>query len=107
VYGGEGNDFLWGGDGEDFLYGDEGDHTLIGNADKDYFVLQSSFGSDTILDFTNGIDLLGLAVGLTFDQLSITGSNGNTLIARGNELLATLTGVDVSLIDSADFTLMV
>jgi len=107
VYGGEGNDFLWGGDGEDFLYGDEGDDTLIGNADKDYFVLQSGFSSDTILDFTNGIDLIGLAGGLTFDQLSITGSNGNTLIARGNELLATLTGVDVSLIDSADFTLMV
>jgi len=107
VYGGEGNDFLWGGDGDDFLYGDEGDDTLIGNNGKDYFVLQSGFGSDTILDFTNGIDLLGLAVGLTFDQLSITGSNGNTLIARGNELLATLTGVDVSLIDSADFTLMV
>ncbi|WP_354635627.1 DUF4347 domain-containing protein [Planktothricoides raciborskii] len=107
VYGGEGNDFLWGGDGEDFLYGDEGDDTLIGNADKDYFVLQSSFGSDTILDFTNGIDLIGLAGGLTFDQLSITGSNGNTLIARGNELLVTLTGVDVSLITSADFTLMV
>jgi hypothetical protein len=50
--------------------------------------------------------LIGLAGGLTFDQLSITGNNGNTLISRGNELLATLTGVDVGLIDSADFTLL-
>jgi Ca2+-binding RTX toxin-like protein len=106
LYGGEGNDILWGGDGGDFLFGGEGDDALIGGTGKDYFVLQSSFGSDTIVDFTDGNDLIGLIGGLTFDQLNITGSNGNTLIASGNELLATLTGIDVGLITSADFTLM-
>jgi Ca2+-binding RTX toxin-like protein len=107
VYGGEGNDYLWGEDGDDFLFGEAGNDILIGNAGKDYFAIQTSFGSDTILDFTNGIDLIGLAGGLTFANLSITGNNGNTLIASGNELLATLTGVDVGLISSADFTLLV
>jgi Ca2+-binding RTX toxin-like protein len=107
VYGGEGNDFLWGGTGDDFLYGDAGNDTLIGNDGTDYFAIQSGFGSDEVLDFIDGTDLIGLAGGLTFADLSITGNNGNTFISSGNELLATLTGVDVGLITNADFTVLV
>ena len=91
----------------DVLYGNKGNDTLIGGSGTDYFVIEAGFGSDEILDFTNGTDFIGLAGGLTFADLSITGSNGNTLISSNNELLATLTGVDVSLINSADFTVLV
>ena len=50
----------------------------------DYFSIQAGFGSDQVLDFTDRTDLIGLARGLTFDQLSITGSNDNTLISSNN-----------------------
>ena len=106
LIGGADNDVLLGGDGEDFLFGEAGNDTLSGGAGKDYFAIQTSFGSDVVLDFTDGTDSIGLAGGLTFEQLTITGSNGNTLISRGNELLATLTGVDVSLITNTDFTVL-
>ena len=68
--------------------------------------MQAGYGSDAIADFTDGIDSLALAGGLSFEQLTIAGSNGNTLISNGNELLATLTGIDVSLIASEDFTIL-
>ena len=39
---------------------------------RDRFVLKPGSGSDLITDFTKGEDLLVLAGGLTFAQLSIT-----------------------------------
>lgn len=107
LYGGEGNDLLLGGDGTDFLFGEEGNDVLIGHAGIDYFAIQSGFGSDRVQDFTDGTDMIGLAGGLTFADLTITGNNSNTLISSGNELLATLTGIDVSLINNQDFTILV
>lgn len=74
------------------------------------FVLSAREGSDTIADFVDAQDRLGLSGGLTFNQLTITqGTNANvsnTLIMLTNtgEILATISGVQASTITSADFT---
>ena len=56
---------------------------------------------------SSGAILIGLAGGLTFADLSITGSNGNTSIYSNNELLAKLVNVDVSSSDFNDFTVLI
>ena len=106
LYGGQNNDSLLGGDGDDILNGDFGNDTVSGGGGRDVFVLGALRSSDVVLDFQDGQDLLGLAGGLTFGQLSVTaGNNGAQIrIASTNELLASLTGVQVGAIASSDFT---
>jgi serralysin len=106
LYGGKDNDTLIGGEGDDILWGDLGSDTLTGGAGRDVFVLTAGSGTDTVLDFQDTLDRLGLSGGLTFAQLSISqGANGTLIrLASNNELLASLTGAQVSAITSADFT---
>ncbi|MBD1938919.1 FG-GAP-like repeat-containing protein [Microcoleus sp. FACHB-68] len=101
--GGQENDFLTGGNGDDVLAGDLGNDILTGGAGNDRFVLKSGAGSDTIADFTDGEDLLSLSAGLTFANLTITSGNNAALISAGDELLASLTGVQAGLITVNDF----
>jgi len=71
--------------------------------------LANGNGTETISDFRDGQDRLGLSGGLTFEQLTIaqgTGTNArNTLISidSTDELLASLTEVQSSMITSGDF----
>jgi Ca2+-binding RTX toxin-like protein len=104
--GGNDNDILNGGAGDDFLSGDVGDDTLIGGLGNDVFLLNPSFGSDIITDFRQGEDLIGLNSGLSFDQLSISSSNNETLITltETNELLAKLNGLTRGILTASDFT---
>lgn len=106
LYGGQNNDSLSGGDGDDILNGDFGNDSLSGGGGQDVFVLSVFGGTDVVLDFQDNQDLLGLGGGLTFAQLSIAaGSNGTQIrLASTNELLASLTGVQVSAIAASDFT---
>ena len=105
LYGNEGNDVLNGDYGKDTLWGGEGEDLLSGGLHKDIFVLAVNQGSDTITDFNDGQDKLGLSGGLTFGQLTITSDTDNTLISltSSNQLLVTLLGVDPSLINNKDF----
>ncbi|MBW4681753.1 MAG: DUF4347 domain-containing protein [Microcoleus vaginatus WJT46-NPBG5] len=103
LYGGQENDFLTGGNGDDVLIGDLGNDILTGGAGSDLFVLKLGFGNDTITDFTDGEDLLGLSAGLSFQQLTITSGSHATLISAGDELLASLTGLQADLITVNDF----
>jgi Ca2+-binding RTX toxin-like protein len=103
LWGGNGNDILIGGNGNDWLLGDLGDDTMIGGAGSDRFVIRPNAGTDLIVDFTDGEDLIGLAEGLTFENLTLTQGNTGTLIYAGNNLLATINGVDVSLMGQEDF----
>ena len=113
-----GNDALDGGDGNDELYGDEGDDILeggigqdqlYGGTGKDLFVFAAGAGTDTIFDFQDSQDLLGLKNSLTFGQLAIvqgTGINANnTLISiqTSGELLATLIGVEANTLTAQHF----
>jgi len=68
----EGNDTLNGGKGDDYLIGGWGNDILNGGIGRDRFFLTAGSGSDLITDLTKGEDLLVLAGGLTFAQLSIT-----------------------------------
>ncbi len=111
VNGGEGSDILFGGkDGDvllgeagiDVLSGDRGDDTLTGGADGDRFDFTRDDGSDTITDFTDGVDIIGLKAGLTFAELSIVQVGNDTQISADG-LAIRLVGIEVGSIDSIDF----
>lgn len=104
LYGGAGDDLLWGDDGDDLLRGGLGHDVLTGDnfsggQGRDTFVLAIAEGTDTITDFAIGIDLIGLADGLSFGALSLS----DNTIKVGEETLAVLNGVDTSLLTEASF----
>lgn len=116
IQGSEGNDRLLGGnckdtlvgkDGNDWLDGGQGNDILKGGGGRNLFVLAQGNGSDTIADFQDGIDLIGLSGNLTFSQLTI-GSNASGLDIRlsTGEVLATLSGIGSGLITADDFLLI-
>jgi Ca2+-binding RTX toxin-like protein len=59
--GGSGNDILSGGTGKDVVDGGSGQDSLTGGDGKDTFVFASRYGSDTIVDFVNGIDRIDIS----------------------------------------------
>ena len=113
----DGNDILWGGSGDDELYGRGGDDyligqngldVLIGGEGADTFVLtsySSSDSRDTIKDYVDGTDKIGL-IGIDFDSLTISQDanavDTNISNAAGN-IIAVLEGVAATDIDAADF----
>jgi subtilisin family serine protease len=111
ITGGDGNDQVDGGEGNDNIYDTQGRDSLIGGEGNDSFFLLPGTDADTILDFQDGQDKFTLVEdfpeqGLTFDQLEITKSNGNTSIsiADTGEVLVELTGVSADAINAEDFT---
>ena len=104
LFGGADADTIWGDDGDDLLRGGLGDDTLTGDdfsggTGADTFVLALGEGTDTIVDFEVGTDVIGLANGLTFADLSF---GGNT-ITSGTETLAVLTGVNTTTLTESAF----
>ena len=101
LLGGSGDDLLTGGSSNDFLDGGIGFDTLEGSNGDDLFVLRSGSGTDIITDFNlNGGDRLGLADGLQFESLSFSGND----ILSGEEVLASLNGVDVTQLTAINFS---
>ena len=100
LIGGAGDDILSGEDGEDLLDGGAGNDILTGGDSSDVFMLRSKPGVDIIVDFEFGSDRLGLADGLQFDNLSFA---DNTILI-GNELLATLNGINTEQLTSSELT---
>ncbi len=105
LIGNAGNDYLYGGAGDDILIGGAGNDLLYGQTGADIFVLASGNGSDSIFDFKDGIDKLGLFGGLTYGALTISASSNKTSIriTSTNETLAILSGINPSLITESDF----
>lgn len=72
-----GNNTIWGGNGKDFLQGREGDDLLYGGAGSDTFFFVRNWGSDKVMDFEIGIDVInfvnfgiaGDSIGDYFDQV--------------------------------------
>ena len=111
LFGEAGDDQIWGDDGDDILRGGLGNDTLTGDdfsggSGSDTFILAMNEGTDIIVDFQDGEDLIGLADGLTFGQLSINQDRKNTLISVQQETLAILQGVNANLLTEADFTII-
>ncbi len=102
LIGREGNDTLLGGKGNDELNGDVGNDELTGGKGADTFVLTAEEGTDTITDFGDGLDLIGLSSGIGFSDLSFSGMD--IILTSTSEVLATLTGVDTTTLTAEDFT---
>ncbi len=107
LLGGSGDDQLWGDDGDDILRGGIGDDRLVGdNASQgegsDTFVLARGEGTDTIIDFEVGRDFIGLADGLTFEDLTFA----DNAIQAGSETLAILRGVNTATLAAGTFTIV-
>ncbi|MEG5057964.1 calcium-binding protein [Microcoleus sp. A2-C5] len=105
LFGGKGDDNLNGGDGDDTLVGGVGADILISGAGRDVFVLGAGAGTDTLLDFQQGQDLIGLTKGLSFNQLRISQGDISTTIeiASSGEVLASFFGILNSPITASDF----
>ena len=101
LFGLEGNDTMHGGQGDDLLNGGLGNDVLFGDLGDDIFVLATGEGADTIADFNNGNDLIGLSGGLTFSELSFAGNS--ILVDQTKEILATVTGVDTTTLTESNF----
>ena len=61
VVGGAGDDVLWGSHGDDNISGGSGDDYLHGGQGADVFEFSGESGSDTILDFGVGVDMIQIA----------------------------------------------
>ena len=95
-----GQDTLNGNRGRDLLIGGNGNDVLDGGRGQDTFVIASGQGTDTIEDFGN--DIIGLADGLSFSDLTFSGSD----ILLGEEILAKLSGIDATTLTESDFTVV-
>ena len=107
LMGGDGDDQIWGDDGDDLLRGGRGNDTLTGDnfsggQGSDTFVLAAGEGTDLITDFEVGIDFIGLAGGLSFSRLTFS----SNAIEAGDEVLATLSGVDATALSADSFVMV-
>jgi glycerophosphoryl diester phosphodiesterase len=93
--GGLGADQLWGGRGSDVLIGDD----LAGGSGADVFAIAEGWGTDLIVDFEVGVDVIGLANGLELGALTFTGN----AIQLGDETLAVLFNVDATSLGADSF----
>lgn len=104
LFGEAGDDAIWGDDGDDLLRGGLGNDRLVGDnfsggSGSDTFVLAAGEGTDLILDFELGRDLIGLADGLSLGALTFEGSS----ILFEDETLAVLQGVNASSLTETSF----
>ncbi|WP_448563558.1 calcium-binding protein [Trichothermofontia sp.] len=109
LYGGKGDDNLYGGDGNDVLFGDRGNDVLTGGTGSDIFAIGPDTDSDVITDFQNGVDLIGLIGGLNYENLDIYQEGVNTILRNRTTqaVIATLQGVNASLLSPSDFTTVI
>ncbi len=100
LFGGRGADWVFGGDGDDILSGDRGEDTLIGGAGRDRFVIRE--GTETILDFEDGIDRLVLPVEIGFESLKLSVSDGFLNLSNGTTLLAKIANLTPNQLTATD-----
>ncbi|MGL5796471.1 MAG: alkaline phosphatase [Waterburya sp.] len=101
-------DILVGGEGVDrFFVTNGGNNTITGGEGADQFWLADGRfpeSANIITDFESGTDVLGIAsLDVKFEDLSITDSNGDAVIANGEKNLAILQGVDAASLNADNF----
>ena len=107
LHGDAGNDRLFGGAGDDTLDGGAGNDFLVGGGGADAFVFGGSGGVDTLLDFSDGEDLIDLsAYALSgFDAVSATQTGNDVRIDlsahEGGAIV--LRNLDLADLDAGDF----
>ncbi|NEO56107.1 MAG: vanadium-dependent haloperoxidase [Okeania sp. SIO3B5] len=102
LHGGKGDDLLDGGLGDDIIGGQTGDDILTGGLGGDMFEFGLGDGDNIITDFEDGIDVIGLEDGLSFEQLTISQIGNDTRIST-QRLSITLQGVEDNTIAIDDF----
>lgn len=110
IIGGAGSDLITGGAGNDLLTGDAGG-APDGTADIDVFVFDAMSGTDQILDFQNGVDVIDItAFGPGFDVAAIvaaaTEANGNVTITLNDDTSIILIDFALADLDQSDFGTM-
>ncbi len=80
----------------------------MGGTGNDRFIIGIDNARETILDFQDGRDTIGLTGGLSFSQLRITVENNSTSIrvTSSGQVLVTLSNVSTGLINVADFAIL-
>ncbi|MEO0924363.1 MAG: CARDB domain-containing protein [Cyanobacteria bacterium J06643_13] len=101
LFGGNQFDRLDGGDGDDYLDGAKGTSVYTGGTGDDTFIINED-SVDWVRDFQLGRDTIGLADGLTFAELKITG-RVNSFIAINGERIGVLLDVNPDDLDSSNF----
>jgi glycerophosphoryl diester phosphodiesterase len=101
-------DIVVGAEGVDrFFATNGGDNKITGGEGADQFWLadgQFPESANIITDFESGTDVLGIAsLDITFEELSITDTNGDAVIANGEKDLAILQGVDAASLNADNF----
>jgi 3-phytase len=110
IYAGAGNDVINAGVGNNTIYAGSGNNTITSSgvdtifagSGSDRVVLGEGAGVATIIKFDEG-DRITLTGNLTFSNLNISQSGGDTFISAGGDLLATLKYTQFSTITSAIF----
>ena len=96
------DDILSGGARNDTLIGGSGDDTLTGDGGADRFVFGRNQGSDVILDFEDGLDVIVARGAGDFDALFIFERAGDAVVRySGTEI--TLDGIDADQLTEDDF----
>lgn len=101
--GGLGNDTIRGAQGRDVIFGGKGNDWLQGGGNQDTFILTSNSGTDIIRDYQDNYDKIGLASGLTYNDLTIRAISGATRIEVEGKAIATLKNVIPAALRSSDF----
>ncbi len=101
-------DILVGAEGVDrFFVTNGGDNTITGGEGADQFWLADGRfpeSANIITDFESGTDMLGIAgLDIAIEDLSITDSNGDVVIANGEKNLAILQGVNAVSLNADNF----
>jgi hypothetical protein len=79
-----------------------GNDLLTGSLGRDVFILRSDNGRDIITDFQLRQDRLGLADGLTVEDLTFSGNR----ISLGTEVLTILAGTDTTNLTADNFVII-
>jgi len=103
VFGSAGDDIIYSGSGNDEINGGTGNDTIWLGGGQDTIVLARGNGVDTINNVQLAQTQIGLAGGLTFNDLAIAQADGATFISAGSELLASLIWVQASSLSASNF----
>ncbi|MEO0834437.1 MAG: FG-GAP-like repeat-containing protein [Cyanobacteria bacterium J06642_3] len=98
----KGFDRLNGGDGDDYLEDSDGITIYTGGNGSDTFVFDRDGSVDWVRDYEINVDRIGLAEGLTFEGLEITGRANSNIFANGDRI-GVLLGVNPNDLDADNF----
>ena len=113
--GGAGDDTIYGEIGDDIIDGGAGADSLTGGSGIDTFTIKANDGgssisaADTITDFTDGTDIIGMS-GLEYSQLTVEQGSGNysshVVVQKtdSGEFLLIIQSQNISNIDDNDFS---